>query len=489
MKSDLHELLHNFTDIEISSLNDYFHSPFFKIPKRILKLHKLVLQKRAKDNIISISREEINRCFYPGSSLKDNSANIRKLISEYKCKLQEFISYFEISNDKLTRDKAQLNWYQRKNNKAKFSRHFNKTIEHIEENLDRDEMYYLELHKLYSQRYNYFDVNFKNIGKDESFILNKLLDKYFVANKLFLFQRFAAFEYSHNIRLDSSFTFSPGIFEYIELHQKEIYEKDPEIVFRYLALKLQRNGLDKNVFHEYVEYLKNIDPKIKINENGYYITLLNTLSKIINEGHPEFDIDVIKLAELMEEKNILKQYGLSFIDLKIIIESSIGLKKYDWGLEFLNKNKQFLKETDKENIFNILSAKLHFFKGKLDAAICLLAKVKTDNYLIYFDVKFLELRVKLIQNDLLTAIDIIELIKKYINTHKDVGEHFIHAYKTFADYVQKIIRINHLVNNMDSKIYEFRKLLNNIATISFNFYAREWLIEFLKKRIEEERNK
>jgi len=480
MNTDLHELLHNFTDIEINALDDYFHSPFFKIPKRILKLHKLVLQKRAKDNIISLSREEINRCFYPGSSLKDKSANIRKLISEYKSKLQEFISYFEISNDKLTRDRALLNWYQRKNDKVKFSRHFNKTIEYIEQNLDKDDLYYLELHRLYSQRYNYFDVNFKNIGNDESFILNQLLDKYFVANKLFLFQRFAAFEYSHNIRLDSSFTFSPGIFEYIDLHYKEIYEKDPEIVFRYLALKLQRNGLDKNLFHEYVEYLKNIDPKIKINENGYFLTLLNTLSKIINEGNPEFDIDVIKLAELMEEKNLLKLYGISFVDLKIIIESSIGLKKYVWGLEFLNRNKQNLKETDKENIFNILSAKLQFFKGELDAANCLLAKVKIDNYLIYFDVKFLQLRIAVLKEDYLYSKELVEVIKKHIkcNEHK-IGKHFVSAYLVFTKYIDSLL---YILNTLEPQIrlFEIEKLKKEIESSNALFYAKEWLVDFIK---------
>ncbi|MBK8549541.1 MAG: hypothetical protein IPL53_00225 [Ignavibacteria bacterium] len=75
---------------------------------------------------------------------------------------------------------------------------------------------------------------------------------------------------------------------------------------------------------------------------------------------------------------------------------------------------------------------------------------------MYFDVKFLELRIALIQNDLLAASDIIELIKKYIKTHKDIGEHFRNAYLTFVDYTLKYIRINNIMLSNEIKAFELK---------------------------------
>lgn len=486
MNVDVSELFKNFSEDEMQYLTDYFHSPFFKIPKRLTKLHDFIIKNSRAGNNNTLTLENINDEFYPGEDSYNNYANIRKLLSEYKNRLNEFYSYYEFSSDLITKGKQSLNWHQRKNYKTEFQKQFNKLKESIETYSERDDTYYLEMQQLYSKRFNFIDSRINEFQNDDGYKVNEYLDKYYIANKLFLFQRFTSYEYTNRIDLEHMFTLSHCINEHIERNKDNIFKNDPEIAFRYLALELQNKGFNLDIYREYVNYINNIDPNIKINENGYYLTLLHTLSKIVNEGHSEYEIEVIKLAELMEKKEILKKYGVTFIDLKIIIECAIGLKSYDWGLDFLNRTKNLIKENNSDNITNLLAAKLFFFKEEFNTARFLLTKVKTENYLMYFDVKFLELRITLIQNELLAAIDILELIKKYIKTHKDIGEHFIRAYTTFADYVQKIIRINHEANNMDSKMYEFRKLLDNITANSFNFYAKDWLIEFLETKTKQD---
>jgi len=483
MNIEITELFKNFSGEEMQSLTDYFHSPFFKIPKRLTKLHDFFIKNSRAGYNNTLNLENINDEFYPGEDSNNNYANIRKLLSEYKNKLNEFYSYYEFSFDLITKGKQSLNWHQRKNEKGEFQKQFSKMKETIQTYSEKDDTYYLEMQQLYSKRFNFIDSSINELHNDAGYKVNDYLDKYYIANKLFLFQRFTSYDYTNRIDLEHMFTLSHCINEHIERNKDNIFKNDPEIAFRYLALELQKKGLNLNIYKLYVDYLGKIDPSIKINENGYYLTLLHTLSKIINEGHHEYDIEVIRLAELMENNNILTKYGVTFIDLKIIIECAIGLKKYDWGLDFLNRTKNLIQDDNSENVTNLLSAKLFFFKEEFNTARFLLTKVKTVNYLMYFDVKFLELRITLIQNDLLRAIDIIELIKKYIKTHKDIGEHFIRAYTTFADYVLKFIKINHEANNMDSKIYEFRKLLDNITSNSYNFYAKVWLVEFLNKRV------
>ena len=479
MNIDITELFKNFSGEEMQSLTDYFHSPFFKIPKRLTKLHEFII----KNSRATLTLENINDEFYPGEDSNNNYANIRKLLSEYKNKLNEFYSYYEFSSDLITKGKQSLNWHQRKNDKKEFQKQFCKLKETIQTYSEKDDTYYLEMQQLYSKRFNFIDSSINELHNDDGYKINDYLDKYYVANKLFLFQRFTSYEYTNKIDLEHMFTLSHCINEHIERNKDNIFKNDPEIAFRYLALELQNKGFNEDIYREYVNYINNIDPNIKINENGYYLTLLHTLSKIINEGHSEYENEVIKLAELMGSRDILTKYGVTFIDLKIIIESAIGLKSYDWALDFLNRTKNLIKENNSDNITNLLSAKLFFFKEEFNAARCLLTKVKTENYLMYFDVKFLELRITLLQNELLAAIDILELIKKYIKTHKDIGEHFIRAYTTFADYVLNYIKINNSSLIKEIKTFEIKKLLESAGSSSINFYAKDWFIEFLEKRV------
>lgn len=474
-------LFRDFSEDEFRKLSDYFASPYFSIPKRLQKLHELVKLNRKIEGTITLSRDEICSKFYPGEDPEENYHNIRKLVSEYKSKTEEFTSYYEISNHTLAKDKAKLWWLRRKKDKEGYKKNSDKLLNYLDNYAERDDLYYYEKLQVILDRYNFFDPGISDEYKSESITINTLLDKYFLANKLYLFQNLTSFRYTNNYDIEELETFKHCITNYVEKNKDDIFNSDPEICFRYLGYLLNANGFDREIYSLYLSSLIKFERDGKLNEHGYYFTLLNLLSKFINEGHSELDEEVIKLAELIDKREIIDKYGLSFIDLKIITESAIGLNMYDWALGYAERYKNNLKETDRTNQYLLITGKLQFFKGNLEEAGRLLSQVRDEHFIHYIEVRLIELRISVINDELYLAEEYIVKAKKYIKAHKEIGDHYSNAYSLFLFYINQYIQIRKNIKEENMQKFDLKKLIDDIEKDKTQFYASNWLKELIMK--------
>lgn len=474
-------LFKDFSDEEFRKLSDYFTSPYFDIPKRLQKLHELVKLNRKSKGTVTLSRDEICGKFYPGEDPKKNYHNIRKLVSEYKSKTEEFTAYNEFSNHTLAKDKAKLWWLRRKKDREGYKKNSDKLLNYLEKYAERDDLYYYENLQIILDRYNFFEPTISDVYKSESLKINTFLDKYFLANKLYLFQNFTSFRYTNNYEIEELETFKHCIINYVETNKDDVFNNDPEISFRYLGYLLNANGFDREIYSLYLSSLIRFEQDGKLNENGYYFTLLNLLSKFINEGHDELDEEVIKLAELIDRRGIIGKYDFSFIDLKIIIESAIGLKMFDWALDYAEKYKNRLKETDRTNHYLLITGKLQFFKGNLNEAGKLLSQVRDEHFIHYIEVRLLELRISVINNELYVAEEYIQKAKKYIKAHKEIGDHFANAYSLFLHYINRYLQIKKNIKEQNMQKFDLKRLIDDIEKEKTQFYAVSWLKDLVNK--------
>lgn len=472
-------LFKDFSDEEFRKLSDYFTSPYFDIPNRLQKLHELVKSKRKQGGTITLSRDEICSKFYSGEEPTKNYHNIRKLISEYKSRTEEFTAYYEITNHALAIDKAKLWWLRRKKDRVNYKKNSDKLLDYLNKFAERDDLYYYENLQIILDRYNFFDPTVADEYKSESIIINNFLDKYFLANKLYMFQNFVSFRFTNNFDIEEIETFKHCIIDYVEKNKDDIFNNDPEICFRYLGYLLNANGFDQEIYSLYLSSLIRFERDGKLNENGYYFTLLNLLSRFINEGYQELDKEVIKLADIVDERGIITKYDFSFIDLKIIIESAIGLKMYDWALGFAEKYKNNLKETDRINQYLLITGKLQFFKGNLEEAGRLLSQVKDEHFIHYIEVRLIELRISITKNELYIAEEYIQKAKKYIKAHMEIGDHFVNAYSLFLIFINRYIQIKKNLKDKNMQEFELKKLRDDIEKEKTQFYASNWLKELI----------
>lgn len=474
MKIDIIQIHALLDKKEFNKFGDFIRSPYFNTEPRFIKLYELIKFEGAQ-----LTREVLSKKIF-GENSSINDIRFRKLVSEFMKLFERFLAEMEFSADPLSQKFMVLEKLKKMNLRKEFLKQADDIIEYIENETVKDELYYKNMTDVYAKKYSVEEVNFKDYKKDISFILNEYTDKYFAAMKIFLFQRFATLEYSFDINTSEHKTFYNEVLNYIELNCEKIKLKDPEIYLRYLALKLEFDSFDHEIYKEYVEIMTGVHSKIKINEYLFYLMLMNVLSKLINSGKHEYNINVIDITKKMDIKGLFNKQPIHYQNLKIITESAIVSKEYDWALQFLEKHIECISQLNKESVFYLMVAKLYFFKNDFIATRKSISKVSMDDYFHYIEAKLIECRVEFELENYLSAIDTINTAKKFLKSHKEIGKEFRNAYTIFLNSLLKLIKY-HEVYDKDKFLFELEMLEKNILADDNQIYAQNWLIEKIKE--------
>lgn len=473
MKLDITQIHSCLTKKELKKFGDYIRSPFFNTESRFIRLFELI--EREGGNITrSIIAEEIF-----GKNASTGDVRFRKLVSEFMKLFEEFLAETEFSADKLNRKFMALEKFRKMDLRKEFLKQADNIIDYIKNETEKDELYYRNMAEIYSKKYSVEEMNFKDCNKDLSFVVNEYTDKYFAAMKIFLFQRFASLEYSFDINTLEHKTFYNEILNYIELNRFDIKLNDPEIYLRYLALKLEFDGFNNEEYIEYVEIMTGFQDKIRINEYLFYLMLLNVLSKLINSGKHEYNINVIDITKKMEAKGLFKKHPLHFQNLKIITESAIVSKEYDWAIQFIENYRENISQFNKDSVFYLLIAKLHFFKNDYYITRKFITKVSMDDYFHYIEAKLIECRVEFELKNYLSVIDSINTARKFLKSHPEIGKTFSNAYIAFLNSLFKLVKL-HEKSEVNNISFELEMLEKNILAGKDQIYAQTWIIEKIR---------
>jgi len=456
---------------EFKKFGDFIRSPYFNSEPRFIKLYEILAL-----NSNSLSRELIAEKFF-GSAAVSKELRFRKLVSEFMKLYRAFTAQAEYDKCELTKRKMELRWMRKKKDIEGYLKLAVDTDSFIKENFDKDEEYYLELTVLHSKVYDFKDTSLDESRNDFSITINDYLDKYFAAMKLFLLQRMDSLQYTANIDAAEFRTFEKSIFEYIETNKTLLQNEHPEIYLRYLAIQLDRNGFRQNLYNEYLETLLRAESIFRINDSGLLLTLLNMISKFINSGRNDLSDKVIEIAEILFDKQIILNKGIGYVDLKIIIEAAIGLGKFDWALDYMHNTKGHIKYEYPDNVYNMFTAKILFFKHEYRSARLLLSKISIDDYIFYCEAKLIECRIAYIGGDHESVLQICEVVKKYLKSHKNIGKHFIAAYSNFIFIIKQLTMLQLLTLEKNELEYRLLTLEKEMAALNSPCYASNWLQE------------
>jgi hypothetical protein len=477
-KNEFSELFEGISNKEFLRFGSYLNSPFFNVPKRIVKLFELLQMNNVKQNRESITREIISENFYPGKSYSKTQVNVRKLISEFKQHFNNFLAEREFEDKKFEQSLYLLQHLRKLNKTNEYRKILDETKELISKTETKDEEYYLRNLELYAEQYLFEGYHYKDFNVDLSFQISEYLDLYFIAYKLFLFQRLQARELVLKTIDHHEPKFYDAVCKEVE-DNYDYYKNHPEIFCRYLMLKMNRNIGDQKLYDEYLRYVIYADEQLKVNCYIYYQDLLDYCERMVNDGKAEFEERILEFAELMKSKNMFRKYGIPYNDLKIIIESSIGTGKYDWGEEFVKKNIEYVDELYRENIYNLGLAKIYFFKKEYSNSRDHLIKVSYEDYLHYVDAKLIEARIEYEERCFVEISSIIEAVKKYLKSHTEIGDIYKQSYLAFDNFLNRLIKICESSVMQKPHDFEIKKLKEDIVSYPALLYGAGWLLEKL----------
>jgi len=475
-ENEFTELFKGTSKEEFLRFGSFLLSPFFKAPKRIVKLYELIREYYDQLDCNTVTREVISGYFYPGKEYSETQVNVRKLISEFKDYFNRFQSEREYEDKEFVQKLfllKQLRKKQRINDYKRFLGDTKGTIESIE---TKDEEYFRMLLDLSAEQYLFEGCHYKHFNEDLSFQISEYMDLYFIAYKLFLFQRLEAREYVLKTNIHKYPKFYDAVFEEID-HNIEYYKSYPEIYCRYLMLKMNKEPHSLELYDEYLKYLDYADGEMKINCCSYYQDLLNHCMRMVNYGKSEFEEKIIEFAEVMESKSMFEKYGISNNDLKIIIESSIGTGKFKWGEEFLKRNIKHAEELSHENVYNLGLAKIYFFNKQYSQSREHLIKVTYEDYVHYVDAKLIEARIEYEEQCFIEICSIIETVKKYLKAHPEIGDIYRKSYLAFVNFLNRLVKIYESSMIQKFNDYDIKKLKEDITSYPNQLYGAEWLLD------------
>ena len=479
-KHELTEFLKAIPKDEFLRFGDYLKSPFFKIPKRIIKLYELINELYNGTDGKPLTREIISKRFYPGKKYDDTQLNIRKLISDFKICFNHFLAEKEFGNRQFEQKLYLLKQLRNLQMPHEYKRVLEETKKLICGFEKKDEGYYRRLLDLVSEQYLFEGYHFKDYGDDLSFSISENLDLYFIAYKLFLSQRFEAREFVLKTNIHKEPKFYNAVCKEIN-GNIEFYKQHPEIYCRYLMMQMNKDTRRQNLYEEYLMYLNYIDEELKINCYGYYQDLLNHCIRMVNYGKSEYEKKIIKFAGVMENKEMFKKYGITYNDMKIIIESAIGTRDYDWAEEFVKRNIRYADEFNRENIFNLGLAKIYFFKKNYSSSRNHLVKVSYEDYIHYIDAKLIEARIEYEEKYLDEILLIIDTVKKYLKSHAEIGDIYKESYLAFVNFLNRLVKIYELLLAGKTGDYEIKRLRDEINSYPNLLYGDVWLKEKLNE--------
>jgi len=479
-KHELTEFLKAIPKDEFLRFGDYLKSPFFKIPKRIIKLYELINELNNVTEGKPLSREIISKRFYPRKKYGDTQLNIRKLISDFKICFNHFLAEKEFEIRKF----EQKLYLLKQLRKMQMTHEYKKVLEETKKLICgfeiKDDGYYKSLLDLVSEQYLFEGYHYKKYSDDLSFSISENLDLYFIAYKLFLSQRFESREYVLKTNIHKEPKFYDAVCKEIN-ENTEFYKQHPEIYCRYLMLQMNKETGKQDLYNDYLTYLNYADEELKIDCYSYYQDMLYHCNRMANYGKFGFEEKIIDFARLMENKGMFEKYSIPYDDMKIIIESAIGTGNYDWAEEFVKRNIKYVDEFYRDSIFNLVLAKIYFFKKDYSSSRSYLVKISYEDYIHYIDSKLIEARIEYDEKCFEEISFITETVKKYLKSHTEIGDIYKHSYLAFVGFLNRLIKLYVASMTQNDNEYDIKKLMDDIVSYPELLYGDKWLMDKLNE--------
>jgi hypothetical protein len=266
------------------------------------------------------------------------------------------------------------------------------------------------------------------------------LDVFFVINKLRLYCKKLNESNIVNRVVEEQIS---KLFDFIEIDIEK--HNHPLILLYRQMVEFLKDQDNQMLYDETFEIVKKHEDRIAddvmLEIYGY---LKNRCSYYFNKGIKRFAKSYIDLIQHLEDRKILLSGGLiSSPTFKNAITSALVYEDFDWTEQFMNKYISKIGHIDKKVIEPYHQANFHYYKGKLDKSLDILAKMeregvtfKDPRYRISYNRLFIKIYLQ--KSYMGEAYGRIETFSRYIHGNKKISKEGKKQSLEFAKVAKKI---------------------------------------------------
>ncbi|MEM9886952.1 MAG: hypothetical protein AAF849_13750 [Bacteroidota bacterium] len=264
------------------------------------------------------------------------------------------------------------------------------------------------------------------------------LDYFFLAEKLRLYagmlsrQRMSAYKYD--------VYFIDEVMDYVSKNLKTV-TSNVEIWYRICLTYIEVENTEN---YNSLKTLLEAHAEEFTKEESYHkhMELINYCIKRVRLGNDSFVLEMFDLYKMMiSNKVIYIDDLLSAALFKNIISVSTRLKEFKWAENFIEANKQYLPEDQKENMVTFNLAMLAYQQKKHSKVIELLREVEYSDISLSLQSKTILLMTYYDTDEYDPLEFLLESFRVYLNRHKEIPQHRKDYFKNLIKFTKKLTKI------------------------------------------------
>ncbi len=417
----------------------FLESPYFNKSKEIIILFLEILKLQEKEkplDKVKLWKKIVQNKPY-------NDLRFRKFCSDLSKLIERFLAQQAFEEDPLQMKLFLLTKLsqqeQRAQKSSKTTTNLSKKM--IQNHPYRDHSYFLYRYQLQRSFYDLENFGTKRGVRSNIEEISSSLDSFYIGEKLRLITDAESRKSLKAREYEIAFTDT-----ILQLAQSSVAEKDhlPHIdIYLQIYQLLSNSNADESYFRlkELIKENAHLFPQeVAIEE--LYGAAQNYCVKKINSGDRSFLNELFELFKLQIEQSLLLSDGrLSPWYFRNIIVVALRLGEYDWVEDFINRFKDDLPESHKENAVTYNMAQLYFYQKKYNKVLEQLRFVEYDDmsYNLNSKVMLMLTYYELDEFDLLDShLDTFEV---FLKRRKDFTADRKQIYIWLIKYTRRLTRI------------------------------------------------
>lgn len=475
----------------LKQLSRFLVSPFHNSNKNIIRLFEYLKAIHPHYQDDKIKLEALHKKVFPSRPF--NEKIIRNLVYELTEKISGFLSVQNFMNDRLAFEKHLISESENRKLIHLVSERIGKADELLSGVEIRDENYYNSRVFIEQARYN---CEFSEVPMGKSVVLSNIREEY-IRNAssyfilLMISEYFAKKNREKQVNSAIELKLSEHILSFLDA-EIENYKNETPIYLLYKFIKLTPETTTDEYFMLKELTLKNRKKISNSTFSDFILELYNHCKTKQQLGDNRYSEEAFKLLEYMDENNLLLEPDGSVLEHNYTnaIAAALRMQKTEWALGFIQKYKNLLAASIRENAYYYNMAALNFILGVnsvnekntfLEKAMEFLKAVKTEDFYHTTRVNNLLLMTYYEQGVLEPAYSLIDTYRHFLHGNKLIPSSLQKRYLNFLNYVNRLMNI--LTGSKKTSIDRLRQDVINNET-----EYKKWLMAKIEE-LEKKQNK
>jgi len=482
-ETKLIDLLKRLNKDEFKDFEKFASSPYFSRGRDLSPLFKSLKPFYPDFENDKLTDEFIFKKLYPDKKFGDEKSVslLRTLTSELFNLGKEFLAYSEFNQDINRKNFYKLNQLRKKKLYKEFEKEYKESVivqERSEGGNPEDfiNKYFLNLsYAEYCVEKGWAEQAYESLFKMGDYAAMITLIRGFRMSELKMVAKsfcelkpgFSLLEYLiNNIDIDR-------LIDNLRKYENKYF---PIIEISYLIHKMTEDFMNEEHFRklkklviENLDLLGHDEKYMIFSIMGSYcvrMTNILNLDSYLKEQFVLFDMS-LKLGVLKWRQEDDFQLSL----FRNIVITGVIVNELDWVEDFINRHSHELNPDQRESMTNYSMAYLYAAKKEYEKALGHLIKVKYDFFMFKIDVKNLYFRIYFEMEHYEQAFSILDSMRHYISSTKDLFDIFINRNTNFIIYASELLRIK------SSGVFKNLDILRNKIEKEVYLESRRWLLK------------